>query len=121
MRLSALEKTRPYDPRHTTNEARKLIGYTLLALLILIVLLGFGALFLTAFQLHGIDQNVVAAIHSKADAERFAAVLKLASDESKANADRLALLLNIVFGPVVTLLGSVTGFYFGSTRGAKRD
>lgn len=110
-----------YDPRRHTDEARKLIGYTLLALLILIVLSGFVALFLIEFQVHGIDRNVVASIHSNADAERFAAMLKIASDESKANADRLALLLNIVFGPVVTLLGSVTGFYFGSTRAAKRE
>lgn len=111
----------PYDPRRHNDEARKLIGYTLLALLILIVLSGFVVLFLIEFEVHGLDRNVVSAIHTKADAERFAALLKITADESKANADRLALLLNIVFGPVVTLLGSVTGFYFGtqSARGAK--
>lgn len=106
-----------YDPVRNTDEARKLIGYALLALLILIVLMGFVALFLIEFQLHGIDRSVVAAIHSKDDAERMTALLKIATDESKANADRLAQFLNIVFGPVVTLLGSVTGFYFGTQSG----
>lgn len=115
----AMERTDPYDARRNTDAARKLIGYALLALLILIVLLGFVTLFLTAFQLHSIDSNVAAAIHSKDDAERLATILKITADESNANADRLALLLNIVFGPVVTLLGSVTGFYFGSARAAR--
>lgn len=98
----------------TRDQARKLIGATLLTLLILIVLLGFVALFLIAFQTHGVERSAVAAIHSKEDAERIAAVMKITAEESKADADRLALLLNIIFGPVVTLLGSVTGFYFGT-------
>ena len=35
-------------------------------------------------------------------------------DDAKADAERLIQLINIIFGPVVTLFSSVVGFYFGA-------
>jgi len=96
------------------ESARKLIGSTLLILLIAIVLSSFAALFQIEAQLSRVDGTVIAAVHSRADGERLETIARIASEQSKAEAERLSLLLNIVFGPVVTLLGSVTGFYFGS-------
>src|SRR5512142_633791 len=84
-----------YDPAHRTDEARKLIGLTLLALLVLIVAMGF--VFLIGVQSRGLDHSVVAAIHSDKDAERIATLMKINNDQAKADADRLALLLNIIF------------------------
>ena len=107
-------ETGKYDPAPGTDKARRRIGYTLLALLFVIVLLGFATLYLTEFRAYSIDQNLIAGIKTKADIDRVAAILNFTTTESKASADRLAALLNIVFGPVVTLLGSVTGFYFGT-------
>jgi hypothetical protein len=97
-----------------TDEVRKLIGATLLALLVLMVVMGFAALYLIALQQAGIERHVADAVRGGENAERLAAAMKIANDQAEANAERLATLLNIVFGPVVTLLGSVTGFYFGS-------
>ncbi len=112
---------RQHQDNHSAQHARKLIGYTLLGLLIAIVLLSFAALLLIDLQHHMVDQTVVAAIRSRGDAERLATILKIASEASEADANRLAVLLNIVFGPVVTLLGSVTGFYFGRSRAQSPD
>jgi succinate dehydrogenase hydrophobic anchor subunit len=93
------------------DASRRMIGTALLVLLVVMVLLGFGVLFF--IEADG-NRAMVASVHSAADVERLAAAARIAADQSKADADRLALLLNIVFGPVVTLLGSVVGFYFGS-------
>jgi hypothetical protein len=93
------------------DTSRRLIGTALLALLIVMVLLGFVVLFFIETET---SRVLAASAHSAADVERLAAAARIAADQSKAGADRLALLLNIVFGPVVTLLGSVVGFYFGS-------
>lgn len=86
----------PYDPTPVMDHARKWIGYTLLALLTLIVGCGFLALFMINGQPIDSSTSTIQASDAKADGER------------------LISLLNIVFGPVVTLLGSVTGFYFGT-------
>lgn len=91
---------------------RKLIGLVLLALFILVVA---GALFLTA-KAQSLDPALLGAIKTKADAERLAVVLKLSQEGAKADHEALAALLNIVLGPIVALIGSVTGFYFGSRR-----
>lgn len=96
---------------HRLDTSRRMIGTALLVLLVVMVLLGFGVLFFIEADSH---RALVANVHSAADVERLAAAARIAADQSKAAADRLALLLNIVFGPVVTLLGSVVGFYFGS-------
>ena len=93
------------------DASRRLIGTALLVLLIVMVLLGFVVLFFIEAEA---NRAMVATVHSAADVERLTAAARIAADQSKADADRLALLLNIVFGPVVTLLGSVVGFYFGS-------
>jgi len=62
------------------------------------------------------DPALVAAVKNKEDAERFAALLRLSAETAKAEAGALMGLLNIVFAPVVALLGSVVGFYFGRSR-----
>ena len=97
---------------------RKWVGYTLLGLLIVIVLLAYVTLFFIQAHAHHFDQSfgqtALSAIHAKTDADQLMAIIKLMAEQSKADADRLSALLNIVFGPVVTLLGSVIGFYFGS-------
>lgn len=93
------------------DEARRLIGSALLMLVIAIVVLGFGTLLAIEFQLRAADGAVLAAAH--ADPDRLA---RIAAEQSKDDSDRLTGLLNIVFGPVVTLLGSVTGYYFGSKQ-----
>jgi hypothetical protein len=98
-------------PNDRLDSSRRLIGTALLVLLIAMVLLGFVVLFVIEAQA---NRAIVATVHSAADVDRLAAAARIAADQSKADADRLALLLNIVFGPVVTLLGSVVGFYFGS-------
>jgi hypothetical protein len=91
------------------DEARRLIGSALLVLTIAIVVLGFVVLLAIELQLHAVNGAAIAAAHG--NAERLA---RIAAEQSKDDADRLTGLLNIVFGPVVTLLGSVTGYYFGN-------
>lgn len=71
---------------------RGVIGYILLGLLIGIVVCGFLALYV---------------------ANSWPAVPGSADDAEK-DAVRLLAFMNVVFGPVVTLVGSVTGFYFGA-------
>jgi type II secretory pathway component PulJ len=96
------------------DRSRRLIGFTLLALLTAIVLGGFAMLmWIEAESARALLQGAQTA----GDVERLAAVARIAAEQSKANAERLALVLNIVFGPVAALVGSVTGFYFGSRRG----
>jgi hypothetical protein len=89
-------ETRPYDSAPVTDEARKRIGYALLALLFLIVLGAFFELMRINTQLADQSTGGILAADAKADGERLVSII------------------NIVFGPVVTLLGSVTGFYFGT-------
>jgi hypothetical protein len=93
------------------DATRRLLGAALLVLLIAVVALGFATLFWIEVAAGGTSRAVIALARSHGDIEQAA---RIAADQSKADADRLALLLNIVFGPVVTLLGSVTGFYFGT-------
>lgn len=100
-----------HDAPSRIDASRRMIGTALLVLLVVMVMLGFGVLF---FIEADSNRAMVATVQSAADVERLAAAARIAADQSKADADRLALLLNIVFGPVVTLLGSVVGFYFGS-------
>lgn len=91
---------------------RRLIGAVLLGLLILIVVFGFAALIGIE---RAADQTLIQGAQA-GDAAKLAALARIAADQSKANADRLAVLINIVFGPVAALVGSVIGFYFGSQR-----
>lgn len=95
------------------QHARKLIGCTLLVLLIAVVVLGFAALFQIEAQSHAVNHAVMAAVE-QGDGERLTAAAKIMAEQSQADGERLSQLLAIIFGPVVTLLGSVTGFYFGT-------
>ncbi|GAA0548212.1 hypothetical protein FHS83_000964 [Rhizomicrobium palustre] len=94
------------------EQVRRLIALTLmgalLALLIYVMVMAAVALLP-----HPPDPALLAAIRTKEDAERAAALLKLSAQSAKDDAEALAALFNIVFGPLMALLGSVTGFYFG--------
>jgi hypothetical protein len=43
----------------------------------------------------------------------------LAPGDADGNADRLVRVLNIIFGPIITLVGSATGFYFGAQTASR--
>jgi hypothetical protein len=84
-----------YDEKKASDDARRAIAYWLLALLIVTVLVAMIAVSVINGQpLDGKVGTVYA-------------------NDAKADAERLVTVLNIVFGPVVTLLGTATGFYFG--------
>jgi hypothetical protein len=83
-----------YDPVQATDNARKNIAYSLLAILAGIVIISFLAFCLT------LDNSQAGA---------------------KDNYDHFLAVLNIVYGPIVTLVGSATGFYFGSQSRAPQQ
>ncbi|WP_375397295.1 hypothetical protein [uncultured Sphingomonas sp.] len=70
---------------------RMWVSYALLLLLAVIVLAAFYAL----FQINGHPPQPN-------------------TDDNAADASRLMSLMNVVFGPIVTLFSSVVGFYFGA-------
>jgi hypothetical protein len=82
----------PYNPDKARDSARRFIAFSLLGLLAGTVLLSFIALSWS--------------LGSKVDAET--------------NFDHLIGLLTVIFGPIVTLVGSATGFYFGAQTASAR-
>ena len=82
-----------YNPIQATDNARRNIAYTLIAILACLVLLGFIALF-----------YILSSKHSTKD-----------------DYDPLIGVINILFGPIVTLVGSANGFYFGSQSRAAQQ
>lgn len=80
-----------YNPEEAQDSARKNIAYALLGITGLIILGGFV---LAAWALSP-NQPI---------SENLKTVLAL---------------LNVVFGPIVALLGSATGFYFGANAAAR--
>ena len=87
----AITDTQPTITRSRDETTRQWVAFVLLALLAVIVIVAFVAL----FQING-------------------AAAVPATDDNKADAERLMSLMNVVFGPVVTLFSSVVGFYFGA-------
>ena len=81
----SLEKE-PYNQAKATDTARKYIAYWLLAILT-------GVVALTMVTM------AILIYFDATDKDRF---------------DHLVGVLNIIFGPVVTLVSSATGFYYGS-------
>jgi hypothetical protein len=82
-RAPAVQST--YDSNPVNDQARKNIAYALLAIMTIII---FGAFIMASWALGsggGLEENLKTILS----------------------------LLNVVFGPVVALLGSATGFYFG--------
>ncbi len=77
-----------YDSNKANDEARRTIAMMLLRTLIFVILFAFAVLAGILFWAQ--PNNPAAANESLVD------------------------LLNIIFGPVVTLVGSATGFYFGA-------
>ncbi len=82
----------------TDVSTRKWISYLLLILLSGVVIAAFYSLFI---------------INSTGPVPSPAADNAIASD-ALADDDRLMRLMNLVFGPLVTLFSSVVGFYFGA-------
>lgn len=81
-----------FDPATKDNpddKTRRGISYWLLTLLTGLIIVSFIAIFIA----NGLAGD---------------------ADDAAADADRLITLVNIVFGPVVTLVSSVVGFYFGA-------
>lgn len=81
---------------------RQNIGYLLIALMALIVAYGLVMLYL----INRVEPRMVIDLHG----------VRTVYDGSGSAAafTRLTSLLNILFGPIVTLVSSVTGFYFGA-------
>ena len=84
-----------YDKEKAADDARRTIAFWLLALLILTVIAAMIAVSIVNSQ--PLDSGTA----------------NIQASDAKADAERLVTVLNIVFGPVVTLLGTATGFYFG--------
>ena len=75
-----------YDPVRSIDHARKYIAYALIAILAVVIVFVLSAV-------------VWMLGHESPDRAKY---------------DYLVGVVNIVFGPIVTLVGSATGFYFGS-------
>ncbi len=80
----------PYDQERARDKARENIAYALIAILAGSIL---ATLVLCAWLVGPYDAD--------------------------GNADRLVRVLNIVFGPIITLVGSATGFYFGAQTASR--
>lgn len=118
-----LAKTAPRDDglnleRDTTakrmENTRSRIAYALLVLLFVIICAGYGALYIVHQQVQVEAEVLMKSARSVDEVNRITAALKAATDETRAHGELLSNYLNIVFGPVIALLGSVIGFYFGA-------
>ncbi|WP_174274938.1 hypothetical protein [Sphingomonas bacterium] len=99
-----------YTPKTTEtpdSTTRKWVSYLLLLLLTTVVLASFVDLFVINAPGPPPMSNAMEAVAAD-------------SADATADADRLMRLMNLVFGPVVTLFSSVVGFYFGA-RTAKES
>ncbi len=82
-----------YNSVQAQDSARKNIAYALLGMTAGIVVAGFFLAFFAIDRRGPIEDNL----------------------------NTVLSLLNVVFGPVVALLGSATGFYFGANAAARTD
>lgn len=89
------------------SKTRRFVSYLLFALLTAVVVAAF-------VQLFGINDRDLPTNSATAQ------LLNAQVADAEADADRLMGLMNVVFGPVVTLFSSVVGFYFGA-RTAKES
>lgn len=89
----AAQVPEPETRKNLTDSAtRQLISFLLLALLTTIIVVAFAELiYINAFVPPGNSMT-----------------------EAADDADRLMSLVNVIFGPVVTLFSSIVGFYFGA-------
>jgi Ca2+/H+ antiporter len=85
---STVGEFKPASEENPDTATRRGISYALFALLTGVIVVAFIALFLAN------------SVNNSTDAA--------------ADAERLIKLINIIFGPVVTLFSSVVGFYFGA-------
>lgn len=95
---STVGSFRPTPPESPDEKTRRGVSYWLLTLLTGVLILSFVALFVINSAGGPYVQN-----------GRL-----VNGNDSLEDADRLLKLVNIVFGPVVTLVSSVVGFYFGA-------
>lgn len=95
----------PKATETSDSKTRNVIANWLLVLLAAIVVVAFGALFVINYAAHSGDF---------APPATNAAARAAAAAAAEASAKRLMDLMNVVFGPVVTLFSSVVGFYFGA-------
>lgn len=79
------------------------------------MLLGFAAQFVLEAQLQAVNRAAIAAVRG-GDPQRLLAITRIVAEQARDDGARLAGMLNILFGPMVALLGSVIGFYFGSKK-----
>ena len=94
--ISKVGSFRPDKLKDSDHETRRWISYWLLLLLTGLLIISFVAL----FEINGNGTVVRVGNGTISDAVE--------------DSDRLLQLINIVFGPVVTLVSSVVGFYFGA-------
>ncbi|WP_156361762.1 hypothetical protein [Sphingomonas sp. Leaf343] len=99
--VSAIVNYTPPTNDTPDSMTRKWVSYLLLLLLSVVVILSF-------IQLFTINGAVMP--RTTEPGVMIAAV----TADTAADADRLMRLMNVVFGPVVTLFSSVVGFYFGA-------
>jgi hypothetical protein len=88
VRSSTVGEFKPAATENPDTATRRGISYLLFALLSAVILVAFISLFIA---------------NATAD-----------SKDAAEDAERLIKLINIIFGPVVTLFSSVVGFYFGA-------
>ncbi|QDZ07621.1 hypothetical protein FPZ24_09065 [Sphingomonas panacisoli] len=105
--LPANQLPAPFTVESGDAATRKWVSYILIAILAALILAAFVDLFIVngpnPAKPNAITDGTVLSTYNNA----------IATD-STADADRLLRLLNIIFGPVVTLVSSVVGFYFGA-------
>jgi len=84
----------PYDPEPARDNVRANIAYAMMMLLFVTILGGFAMLYLAWGR-----------------------------DDAAARIEDLSSFIQLIFPPVVAVVGSVTGFYFGASsgRGPRRD
>jgi hypothetical protein len=80
-------KPEPYNEAKDQNQARRTIAYWLLGIMSLVVVLAFILLF---------------------------TILAASTTSTSNRVEHLITLMNVLFGPIITLVGSATGFYFGA-------
>lgn len=88
-------------------QTRRNIGYILLGFLAALILLAF-------LELIYINASGPVALDKAGRVLLVGGTPVRAAGDDAADAARLVSLMNIVFGPVITLVSSVVGFYFGA-------
>ncbi len=103
----------PFTIESGDAATRKWVSFILIAILAALIL----AAFVDLFIVNGPNPSPpvsVTGMSGDSIQNALSVYNNAVSLDSSADADRLLRLLNIIFGPVVTLVSSVVGFYFGA-------